>query len=177
MAVRMGEKRVRLGPGADSPAPLLPAHGPTSPSTLSVAMHLCPALSLMRSILGASMRQLQRGNSSNPRSVSREDVSLDTPWTKEKELREALLLTYGHPWWGLSSPPCFSLPDPEFQSLAMDTPAPVGSPSSPFRLALRPPPSSLLSQQLAITSVVGGEGPLAGQLQGPQRDLHVLTGA
>lgn len=27
-----------------------------------------------------------------------------------------------------------------------------------------------------ITSVVGGEGPLAGQLQGPQRNLHVLTG-
>ena len=28
----------------------------------------------------ASMRQLQRGSSSNPRSVSSEDVSLDTPW-------------------------------------------------------------------------------------------------
>lgn len=78
-AERMGEKRGEAGARATYPALPLPAHRRTSPSTLSVAMHLCPALSLMRSILGASMRQLHRGNSSNPRSVSSEDVSLDTP--------------------------------------------------------------------------------------------------
>lgn len=75
-----GGMRVRPGPRLAHPGPSKPAAcRPTSPSTLSVAMHLCPALSLMRSILGASMRQLQRGSSSNPRSVSSEDVSLETP--------------------------------------------------------------------------------------------------
>lgn len=141
-------------------------------------MHLCPALSLMRSILGASMRQLQRGNSSNPRSVSREDVSLDTPWMEEKR-------SWGRPGPSpTGTPQGASYPCPDFpsmlqnpRSLAVDTPAPAGFPSSPFPPALRAPPSGSLSRQLAITSVVGREGPLAGQLQGPQRDLHVLTGA
>lgn len=101
---------------------------PTSPSTLSVAIHLCPALSLMRSILGASMRQLQRGSSSNPRSVSREDVSLDTPWRGRNGGDEGLA---PHPPKG--SPP--SLPAAPSHSRTpkpgMDTPALAGFPSTP----------------------------------------------
>lgn len=108
--------------------PPQPAPQPTSPSTLSVAMHLCPALSLMRSILGASMRQLQRGSSSNPRSVSREDVSLDTPWRGRNGGDEGLA---PHPPKG--SPP--SLPAAPSHSRTpkpgMDTPALAGFPSTP----------------------------------------------
>lgn len=103
-----------------------------------------------------------------------------TPLRETRELREALPLTHWDPLVGPFTPtlPAFLSVLQNPQSLAMDIPwLQWGLPPPPFPLVLRVPPSGSLSQQLAITSVVGGEGPLAGQLQGPQRDLHVLTGA
>lgn len=93
---------------------------------------------------------------------------MDTPWTEEGQLREALTRPCRE---GPLLPLCLSLHAPEPQSLAEVPP--------PQPLSRRPSgrPLVALSQQWAFTSVVGGEGPLAGQLQGPQRDLHVLTGA
>lgn len=70
----------------------------------------------------------------------------------ERELRGALPLTHRDPWRGRSPPtlPAFPSMLQNPQSLAMNTLAPVGSPSSPFPPVLTVPPSGSLSQQLAI---------------------------
>lgn len=137
--MRPGPELALLTPAAP---PRRPAPQTTSPSTLSVAMHLCPALSLMRSILGASMRQLQRGSSSNPRSVSREDVSLDTPWTGRNRGDEGLA---PHPPEGfLPSHPAAPSHSRTLKP-GMDTPALEGFPSTPVGT-----PSGSLPRQLAI---------------------------
>lgn len=84
-------------------------------------------------------------------------------------MTEALPLTHRKGPLLPAQPPLHVL---EPQSLARTPQLWQGFPPPPWARPGGPCPGSW---QL-ITSVVGGEGPLAGQLQGPQRNLHVLTG-